>query len=295
MRQPLQGSWRRPPGPALPPRRPRRLPRVHAAQQRRATLPETGPRGDATRPAVGNALRIPTRRVPTTTGDDDDRPQGRQTQQDRAWTQAQRRTDNLPPENHTTNDDYYSYDTRSRDHSRAGHRRQLHPPADWHDDPGAAPRRDRAAIEVCVLPTDRTPGADGAPYPITIAENRAGQANIDVGSLILLERDREAARQEEADPVRFARVDFVGTLRNGRRLVHVRWFRSTTSTGGFAFFRHALAPDPLRNQAGHPGARRHPPRHLAPTGATLVKPQRLGSANGPTGSSAESSATPRET
>ena len=35
---------------------------------------------------------------PPTTGEDDDRPQGRQTQQDRAWTQAQRRTDNLPPE-----------------------------------------------------------------------------------------------------------------------------------------------------------------------------------------------------
>ena len=147
-----------------------------------------------------------------------------------------------------------------------------HPPADWHDDPGAAPRRDRAAIEVCVLPTGRTPGADGAPCPITIAENRAGQANIDVGSLILLERDREAARREEADPVRFARVDFVGTLRNGRRLVHVRWFRSTTSTGGFAFFRHAPAPDPRRSPAGHPAARRQPPRHLTATGATPAQP-----------------------
>ena len=149
-----------------------------------------------------------------------------------------------------------------------------HPPADWHEDPGAPPRRDHAAIEVYVLPTDRTPGADGAPYPITIAENRAGQASIDVGSMVLLERDREAARQEEADPVRFARVDFVGTLQNGRRLLHVRWFRSTTSTGGFAFFRHAPAPDPLRNPAGHPGARRQPPRHPTPTGATSAKPQR---------------------
>lgn len=147
-----------------------------------------------------------------------------------------------------------------------------HPPADWHDDPGSAPRRDRAAIEVSVLPTDRTPGADGAPYPITIAEDRAGQAKIDVGSMILLNRDGEAARREDADPVRFARVDFVGTLRNGRRLVHVRWFRSTTSTGGFAFFRHAPAPDPRRNPAGHPGARRHPSRLLTATGATPAQP-----------------------
>ena len=79
--------------------------------------------------------------------------------------------------------------------------------------------------------------------------------------MILLDRDREAARRRNADPVRFARVDFVGTLRNGRRLLHVRWFRSTTTTGGFAFFRHAPAPDPLRNPAGQPGARRHSLRH----------------------------------
>ena len=38
-----------------------------------------------------------------------------------------------------------------------------HPPADWHEDPGATPRRGRAAIEVCVLPTNRTPGPDGTP------------------------------------------------------------------------------------------------------------------------------------
>ena len=149
-----------------------------------------------------------------------------------------------------------------------------HPPADWHEDPGAAPRRDRAAIEACVLPTNRTPGAAGGPYPITIAESRAGQANIDVGSMILLDRDREAARRKNADPVRFARVDFVGTLRNRRRLLHVRWFRSTTSTGGFAYFRHAPAPDPLRNPAGQPGARRHSLRHLTPTGFTPARPQR---------------------
>lgn len=148
------------------------------------------------------------------------------------------------------------------------------PPADWHEDPGAAPRRDRAAVEVCVLPTNRTPGADGGPYPVTIAENRAGQADIDVGTMILLERDREAARLEKAGPVRFARVDFFGTLRNGRRLLHVRWFRSTTSTGGFSFFRLAPAPDPLRNQAGQPGARRHAPRHFTPTDATPAAPQR---------------------
>ena len=117
-------------------------------------------------------------------------------------------------------------------------------PAAWHEEPGEAPVRQTHPIEIDVPPVTSTAPLDRGPYPMTIIEPAAEAASIDVGTMILLERDRQAARRKDATPVRFARVDYVGTTRNGRRLLHVRWFRTRHLGGGF-FQETTPPPDTL--------------------------------------------------
>ena len=116
--------------------------------------------------------------------------------------------------------------------------------ATWHEEPGAAPLRQTCPIEVDLPLVTSTPPLDRGPYPMTIVEPAAEAASIDVGTMILLERDRQAARRKDTAPVRFARVDYVGTTRNGRRLLHVRWFR-TRHLGGTFFHETTRPPETL--------------------------------------------------
>ena len=117
-------------------------------------------------------------------------------------------------------------------------------PATWHEKPDAAPIRQTCPIEVDVPPVTSTAPLDRGPYPMTIIEPAAEPTTIDVGTMILLERDRQAARRKNAGPVRFARIDYVGTTRNGRRLLHIRWFR-TRHVGGTFFQETTPPPDTL--------------------------------------------------
>ena len=112
------------------------------------------------------------------------------------------------------------------------------PPRRWHQNPAARPSSETKPIEVHVIATGRTSGRDDGPHPLTIAETDTPA--VEIGSMIMLERDRKAARRNDGESVRFARVDYVGTVRDGRRLLHVRWFRERQP--GLT----TAAPEPLR-------------------------------------------------
>ncbi len=106
------------------------------------------------------------------------------------------------------------------------------PAAAWHEEPAAAPLPETCPLEVDVpapAPADGDPG-DG-PHPMRIIEPAAESVPIEVGTMILLERDRHAAGRNGAEPMRFARVDHVGTARGGQRRLHVRWFRTRDADG----------------------------------------------------------------
>ena len=132
------------------------------------------------------------------------------------------------------------------------------------------PDRLRAVIDT-TLPTGATAQARDSGAR---ARERGNVVSVTVltstrAPMILLERDRGAARAKEG-PTRSASHASTASARSGTDDDFSTYAGSARrrQPAGFAFLRHAPAPGPLRNQAGRPGARPHPPRHLTPTGAT---------------------------
>ena len=96
-------------------------------------------------------------------------------------------------------------------------------------------------ISVSVWPKQTSTHLRSPLAALTTPSADAKQAELQIGSRILLERDAAAEPAAGATSPRFALVRAVGTERDGRTLVHVEWLRETAhAIGGIA---QAEVPD----------------------------------------------------